>query len=357
MEETMSSEVPSAGFGQELPIDFSAIEKSLAELWRGDKDSESAVMHAALWNVVAHTSNSSDHSRASETLGRVSESVPQRAIIIRADLKAASDISSWISANCHRVGGEQQICCEEVSIVAGGARVRHIPPLVSALLIPDMPVAVWWVGDLPNDQHAYVETLLDPADRLIVDSSSFDSIADLVWLREISQRTFTAPADLNWVRLEDLRLATASLFDSPQMRARLLTMNRLRVTAVAGANKLFGDSIESLYYAAWLVAQVTPDRLDQIRCQFSVEPGDDTGAITQVLIGFEDGSEGSIRRDPRRRILIATIDGRTQTFDCVTRLLGRGSHELIVRQLKRPEADRVFVKALPIATELASRIR
>ena len=48
-----------------------------------------------------------------------------------------------------------------------------------------MPVAVWWLGDLPDEQAEYVETLLDPADRLIVDSTEFNSPTDLAWKLKI----------------------------------------------------------------------------------------------------------------------------------------------------------------------------
>jgi hypothetical protein len=37
-------------------------------------------------------------------------------------------------------------------------------------------------------------------------------------------------------------------------------------------------------------------------------------------------------------------------------LRGHGADDLIVRQLKRPEADKVFVKLLPVATDLAARL-
>lgn len=341
-------------FADERPIDYSAIEKSLADLWRGQKEDENAVTRAALWNVIAHTSNATDHSRASQTLARASESVPQRAIVIRADSKAPSEISSWISANCHRISDEKQVCSEEISIVAGGARVRHVPPLMNALLIPDMPVAVWWLGDLPNEEHAYVEMMLDPADRLIVDSSNFDRVEDLVWLREISERTFTAPADLNWVKLEDWRLVTAALFDSPPMRDRLQNIRQLNITAIGGTASQFGDSIESLYYAAWMMAQTGSYEID---CTFSIEPGDDSGALIRVRIGFHDATEAVIVRNLAKGVVTATVDGKTQTFDCVARILGRSTEDLIVRQLKRPEADRVFVRLLPIATQLAAQVK
>lgn len=353
MEETVTAnDVPHA-HAQERPIDYSAIEKNLADLWRGENGDENAVTRAALWNVIAHTTSASDHTHASETLSRASEALPQRSIIIQADLKGTSDISSWISANCHRLIGDKQVCSEEIAIIAGGSRVRHIPPLVSALLIPDMPVAVWWLGDLPNEEQAYVETLLDPADRLIVDSSHFDRVEDLIWLHQIAGRTFTAPADLNWVKLEDWRLVTAAIFDPPPMRERLHDIRSLKITAVGGPQSLFGDSIESLYYAAWMTGQTGSD---EIKSTFSIEPGTDSGAIMQVRIGFGGGYEVVIERDVARGIVTATVGGKAQTFNCVARVLGRSTEDLIVRQLKRPEADRVFVKLLPIATQLASQV-
>ena len=69
--------------------------------------------------------------------------VPQRTIIVRADPDAEAELSSWISANCHIGGDGKRVCSEEIAIVAGGTRVTRVPPLVNALLIPDMPVALW----------------------------------------------------------------------------------------------------------------------------------------------------------------------------------------------------------------------
>src|SRR5258706_15004193 len=131
----------------DIRVDVTAIEKSLSDLWRGEKkEGDHAVTRAALWNVVAHTSNGEHHAVASETLCRASAAVPQRTIVERANPAADADLASWNSANCHRIGGGQQVCSEEIAIVAGGEYIRRVPPVVNALLIPDMPVAVWWIG-------------------------------------------------------------------------------------------------------------------------------------------------------------------------------------------------------------------
>ncbi|HEX9163505.1 MAG TPA: OpcA/G6PD domain-containing protein, partial [Thermoanaerobaculia bacterium] len=222
----------------------------------------------------------------------------------------------------------------------------------------DMPVAVWWLGDLPNEEHDYVETLLDCADRLIVDSSQFDSVADLVWLDEIAKRTTTAPADLNWVRLEDWRLAAAMLFDPQEMRDRLRSIRRLSIAATGGGETLFGYSIESLYFAGWMNAQAGVDRIGDIEYAFDLEPqSEHAGALSRVRMEFDDHSEVLIARDSAKGVLQTQVDGVALPLNCVTRVLGRATPELIVRQLKRPEADRVFVKALPIAAQLAARLR
>ena len=326
-------------------VDVASIERQLAELWRAEKhDGERAVTRAALWNVVAHTSSATAHAHATEVLSRASAKVPQRTIVVETDAQGSDDIASWISANCHLIGGGRQVCSEEVVIKASGARVHHVPPLVSALLLPDMPVAVWWLGDLP-DEHDYVETLLDPADRLIVDSSQFKDGADLELVSRIGEQTTTAPADLNWARLDEWRAATAALFDPPAMRARLKSIRRLRV--ISGGDGSFGGRAEALLYVSWMQAQTGTEMAFEF-----VSHGDAPG-IGALEIHFDD-SVASIRQERERGVVVASADGVETSIDCITRSLAHESEDLIVRLLKRPEADRVYLKTLKIARRLAA---
>src|SRR2546426_4643111 len=101
----MEATVSTLPLEADVRVDVTSIEKHLAELWRSSKEvADDALTRAALWNVVAHTSTSEMHAKASETLGKASEAVPQRTIIVRANPSAPPEISSWISANCHLVG-------------------------------------------------------------------------------------------------------------------------------------------------------------------------------------------------------------------------------------------------------------
>jgi glucose-6-phosphate dehydrogenase assembly protein OpcA len=354
---------------QDVRVDIGAIEKSLSDLWRSNKSAgdEEAITRAALWNVVAHTGSDDVRAQASEILGRASAAVPQRTIVVRASPSSPPEIASWISANCHLVGGGKQVCSEEIAIVAGGDHIHRVPPLVSALLIPDMPVAFWWLGDLPNEHESYVERLLDCADRLIVDSVHFDSPADLVLLSRISASTTTEPADLNWVRLEEWRAATASIFDPPEMRERLHHIRRVRVLTATSAEKVyFGESIEALLYAGWMSGQVSHHVDDtgkvegargSIEYVFeSRKQRQDAGCVISVEIGFEDGTRATISRDRDRGVLTAAMDGNVSSPDSVTRAGYHRLDDLIVRQLKRTEGDKVLVRVLPLATKLARRI-
>jgi glucose-6-phosphate dehydrogenase assembly protein OpcA len=368
MAATMTAQSNAVPSGIEVPVNYSDIERSLAELWRGAQGSDAeGLTRAALWNVVAHTDNSQQHAFASETLGRASASVPQRTIVVRAEPQGPAQMSSWISANCHRVGGDKQVCSEEISIMAGGERVARIPPLVNALLIPDMPVAMWWVGDLPNEQADYVTTLLDPADWIIVDSADFNSVGDLELVTRLTDITTTAPADLNWVRLEEWRQATASIFDGPAMRERLRGIRRVKVTATTGDSALFGHRIEALFYAAWLSAQAQHEvassgtvRAGGREVEYVIQEERrlaEAGSIASVEITFEEGCGAIIRRSEELGVVTAIVKGVEHRPETVTRTQSTSTEELIVRQLKRTDYDRVFRRVLPLATRLARVLR
>jgi glucose-6-phosphate dehydrogenase assembly protein OpcA len=333
---------------QDIAVDVTSIEKQLAELWRAEThDAKKAVTKAALWNVVAHTWTSADHARATEVLARASAAVPQRTIVVQAEPDGDDSMTSWISANCHLIGAGRQVCSEEVSIVASGERTHHVPPLVQALLLPDMPVAVWWLGDLRDEHHGYAETLLEPADRLIVDSSQFNGPADFDLVLRISRQSTTAPADFNWARLEEWRAATAAVFDPTSMRERLKTIRLVRAEC-GGAPGSFGWASQALLFVAWLSVQTgtTPD--------FEIVQGSgEVFGLELVELQFEDGSSAIVRRESARGVVIATSDGSSTPIESVTRTLSCDEDALIVRLLKRPEADRVYLRTLELARGLA----
>lgn len=353
--------------GEELSVDIAAIERSLSEVWRQESDEGTEpVTRAALWNVVAHTATDSDRNVATQTLGVASISVPQRSIVIRSSREGEEELSSWIGANCHLVSGSRQVCSEEISIVAGGSRVAHVPSLVNALLIPDMPVAAWWLGDLPSGQEDYVAALLEPSDRLVVDSVHFDRVDDLRLVRRVSEESATTPADLNWVRMEDWRIATASMFDPGDMRPLLRQIRRVRIVSSRGSTDLFGEHVEALFFASWLSSRVgqTLDAdgrlygdLGAVGYEFDWQQASGRpGGLLHVEIGFENGGSITLSRKDQAQAIIAETRSLPQPASTVTRSHTRSQSDLIVRQLAQRERDPVFFKILPRAIQLAGRL-
>lgn len=347
-------------------INLSAIDKSLTELWRTMSDDPNhAVTRAALWNVVVHTENDTDRTQALELLGRAAALVPQRSIVIRADPSGPSEINAWISANCSMQGGEKQVCSEEISIVAGGRSIDHIPPLVAALLIPELPVAAWWVGDLPHGREDYVRALLDPANRLILDSAHFDSVEDMRLFSGLCSSSNTLPADLNWERLEEWRIATASVFDPPFMRPRLKAFRSVRIVSSISSDELFGESVEAFLYAAWLVTQLG-FQLDRegfahgqegkvdFRFEQRLQPLE-VGAVSAVEIQFSDGCSVRMNRNRSQGTINVQLQGIPESAATVTRLMPRDPLQLVVRQLSHAADDAIFPRLLAPATLLARR--
>lgn len=353
--------------GEDLSVDIAAIERSLSEVWREQSDDGAEpVTRAALWNVVAHTGTDADRNLATETLGVASISVPQRSIVIRSSTEGEDELRSWIGANCHLVSGSRQVCSEEISIVAGGTRVRHVPSLVNALLIPDMPVAAWWLGDLPSGEDDYVSALLEPADRLVVDSVHFDGVDDLRLVRRVSEESATTPADLNWVRLEDWRIATASMFDPADMRSRLSRIRKVRIVSGSGTSYLFGEHVEALFFASWLSSKVghvldADGRFHGNQGPVSYDLGEQQaagppGSLLHVEIGFDDGASVVMERNDEASAIIAGTRNLPQPASTVTRHRMQSESDLIVRQLAQRDRDPVFFTILPRAVQLAGRL-
>jgi glucose-6-phosphate dehydrogenase assembly protein OpcA len=131
-----------------------------------------------------------------------------------------------VSANCH-VGpdGSKLLCTEEIHLESRGRGAEHVPSLLRALLVPDVPTALWWAGEPPDNATA-LRVLLSGVDRLIVDSAgSASALAKLAHVGGLLDGLVIA--DLNWLRTASLRSVLASLFDPPTGHAALFHLRRV----------------------------------------------------------------------------------------------------------------------------------
>jgi glucose-6-phosphate dehydrogenase assembly protein OpcA len=219
-------------------IDVAGIEKELAAMWRpasGDEgaNAESGVTRACALNLLVYATTADDREQIDEMLDTVNEQHPGRTLVLLADREAAeAKLEAYVSTRCRILGGSgKQVCGEQVTIEAAGAAVDTAASAIAPLLVPDVPVFLWW-KDIPHYEDKLFSRLTGMSDRVVIDSSQFDRPhEDLLRLAEIitEHPKFMAASDLNWGRLTAWRNLVASFWDVSDYRPHLDRVDRVLV--------------------------------------------------------------------------------------------------------------------------------
>src|SRR5207248_5492359 len=100
---------------------------------------------------------------------------PCRALLAISRASENMSLEAWVSARCHlpSAKSEKQICCEQITVRWEGHGIHELPSVVLPLLVPDLPVFLWWrTGDF---DMAALEPFLGQTDRIVVDSERWKS--------------------------------------------------------------------------------------------------------------------------------------------------------------------------------------
>ncbi|MDQ3755022.1 MAG: glucose-6-phosphate dehydrogenase assembly protein OpcA [Acidobacteriota bacterium] len=211
-------------------IDVGKLEKELAAMWQPSEDAEgkpaeSGVTRVCVLNLVVYAAHHEDRAEIDALLDEVSEQTPSRALILIADREAESGkLEAYVSTRCQASGkGAKQVCGEQVTIEASGPVLESVSSAIEPLLVPDVPVFLWW-KDIPHYDDKLFNRLAGMADRIVIDSLAFDHPhSDLLRLAEIlrDQPQFMRVSDLNWGRLTSWRSLLASFWDVADYRPHL----------------------------------------------------------------------------------------------------------------------------------------
>ncbi len=336
------------------------VESTLANLWSqiAEAEGETAVLRATTLNLVLYTKNPQG---APGLIGRLSAAHPSRAIVINIDANAPGTLVASPTVFCHPTLGSDartQVCCEAIEIVAGSDAVGGISAVVQALLLPDMPVYLYYQGNVMRD-NPVLEALIESIDGLIVDTDTFDDIPamfrNLVSLREIPH-FHAVIADLNWQRLLPWRKQLAQMFDSTATLPLIPAIHQVEIVHRDGR-------AQALLLLGWLVS----------RLGWRLAPGGDSNTWTAQssqnhvmlrLLPVDDGTPGlqrvtvtaadhpfTVACSEDCTCLIAH-DGR----DIALRLPPIDEGSLISRILDAAGQDHIFDEALSIALALATEI-
>src|SRR5207302_1166275 len=163
------------------------------------------------------------------------------------------------------------VVSERVFLHAHGQVARHLASMVAPLLIPDLPVMLWW-PKRPHFGSELFRELADLSDRLVVDTEDGFEDRDLTHLLEVARRRHArcAIGDFTWARLMPWRHLTAQHF--------AVAANRARLSYAQGISVLCGEGrlTQGRLLAGWVRSRLRTVGIDvpyEIRQDDAVEPG------------------------------------------------------------------------------------
>jgi glucose-6-phosphate dehydrogenase assembly protein OpcA len=302
-------------------VDAARLERQLSEMWAeaargGDGGGQAAVVRSCVLNLVVYAESRAEREEVDALIEEVIERHPCRAVVIAADRGAdTARLDAYVSARCQlSTRGAKQICGEQITIEAAGPVVETASTAVAPLLVPDVPVFLWW-KDIPHTEDKLFDRLAGMADRVVIDSSTFDRPhEDLLRLaRLIEQRTPKLRlSDLNWGRLTSWRALVASFWDVAAYRPALDRLTRARIEYDPPDRARDEIAPKALLALGWFAACLgwEPDRGERLEegkgfrftlgaggreVEAVLQPTDDVagrdGMITSLLLQTDEGDE------------------------------------------------------------------
>ncbi len=260
------------------------IEGQLARIWASadlevetpDGRERRVAARSSVLNLVVVARRPELGVRAAATVAGLRGRHPSRTVILAAmDPDGPSSFDARVEAACAMPTMETfESCTEVIHLALGGETGRHLAATVAPLLVHDLPVVVWWPGDPPLESEQ-ARTLLDLADRLVVDGSSWsgDGLARLAQLARLTARGRPAVFDFAIVRQARWREAIASVFDRPEVQPYLRSIRSIDIRYASRPDTPTGTTnvVKPVYHVAWLASRLAMTVAEPL---VETDPGD-----------------------------------------------------------------------------------
>ena len=363
--------------------DVGAIERELHRLWASlDGEAEGSGGTAAVAQVtrlctltllaVVRDGRAADVAAIAEQIGA---RYPSRSIILDVSPRGDGDLAVEAALHCHSadIPGRPAVCCEQITVTASGRALSRVPGLVLPLLVPDMPVYVWWPNNPPaaSDPEAeLLRRLAEVADVVVVDSSAMDRpVAGLAAAAAIVAPLSGGMRDLTWGRLTPWRDLIVQCFDPPPMRQALERLDRIHIRTDPRPSSdpaAADDPIGGLLLGGWLAARLGwepagPARRDGkvLRVLFWREGGGlemalegGAGPVTafECAAGGAEPCAVSMTRQPGEAaaVTIETRLGRGRPRSQAAALLVPNDTALVAAELELSGVDHVLREAIDV---------
>ncbi|HZD64853.1 MAG TPA: glucose-6-phosphate dehydrogenase assembly protein OpcA, partial [Acidimicrobiales bacterium] len=199
--------------------------------------SEHTATRTAVVNLVVATSDREAARRARLAMHRLGRHHPGRTLALVLRPERPQGIDARVELH-RRTIGERAVWWEEVSLEVGGPLCAQLDSLVAPLLLPQVPVVVWYPSVLPGPEGPLVasaEVVLADARWAVPAHTSGDPLAALV---DLGRRHVVI--DLSWQRLTPWRRLLADLFEPHAVRPFVDAVVRAEIAGHAGPARLLG---------------------------------------------------------------------------------------------------------------------
>ena len=353
-------------------VDVSAIERDLMRYLRApENSSESGVpgTRTAVFNLVAFASDRPTMQRITDALAALIDHHPSRTIVALVDPTIEDPpIHAWVQVQCKPLGTTgMHVCVDQIIIESKPTVRRRIPNLVLPLLLADLPAIVWWPGEPPM-RDPFLYDMLEPANRLVVDTSEFIHVERaLLELNTLRYRPGLSVdlADLNWARILPWRELIAQLWDVSDWHPHLHKITKVEIDLGRPTGGR-SNRPQALLLAGWLASRLKwePMSLERMPDGYRMQAKHGRQRI-EILVHINVDKRSGVRAvrlhaESARSTSIFSVTaslndtasttverrGVAESVTRVSRLEEFSEHECLAQELDSTVDDRIFDEAL-----------
>jgi glucose-6-phosphate dehydrogenase assembly protein OpcA len=347
------------------------IEQGLRDLWAPPAPGEPLRSRVCTMNLVVVTSSAEIATHYTPIVDAVTQTLPARVVVVTMTPNAAeASLDGEVSAVC---SVDNQTCSERVVMRASGAATARVGSIVEALVVPELPTTLIWLGRVHVDDPIFRELAAD-SQRVVLDTE-YTSLASLLSLSRWARGTHAkiGIADLAWTRIAVWREMCARFFDDPLMRPLAMRVESLRLVQMSDKGARLGT--EGALLLGWLATRlgwkIEPiggalrfRRADGklVRVELAAMPKAERVAplaIASVSLHASEGgitADGTVARDFDGDVVDVLRYKLDVNLPCsgeqTVRLGANRGARVLERALHRPARDEAFDEAVDFAEKL-----
>jgi len=220
------------------PVDISDIEKELEALWRHPDvvgKSEEPLTRACMSNLIIYTPSIESAKSIPAEVESIVQIQPSRVLLLVGELNTSGvPVPANVSAFCGLIGEEhQQVFSEFITIGGASGAARRLPSVARALLIGDLPTALWWATNQPPPEGGGLfQELSGMADQVIYECQGWlDPVKSVIAVAQwaANERAGQVLADLEWRRLKWWRRLISQALDPAVVPGAMESITEVRL--------------------------------------------------------------------------------------------------------------------------------